>query len=237
MADALNNHFVDKVHNLVANMPPQSSDILATLLATPNPPGNELQLMELTIQKLDKYIRSMKKNSSSEIDSICGRILNDVYESTKRIILHIINLSMCLGIFPTLFKLTKITPILKACKNQLDPASYRPVANLCSVGKLLEAAVMDQVKDHLVKNNFWNNNQHGSRVKHSTTTCVCEILEDSNKANEKGLMTAVTAVNMSSTFDLIDHKVLIQKCRIALLGNAGLTWLIDFLDNWSQMVM
>ena len=95
---------------------------------------------------------------------------------------------------------------------------------------------MDQVKDHLVKNNFWNNNQHGSRVKHSTTTCVCEILEDSNKANEKGLMTAVTAVDMSSAFDLIDHKVLIQKCRIALIGNAGLTWLIDFLDNRSRMI-
>ena len=167
-------------------MPEQNSQILETLTNTKTPNGPEMKLKEIEISTLDNYVRKMKKNGSAGSDSISGIILNDIYDSTKKVILHMINLSMCLGIFPKIFKLTKITPIVKPGKNPYESSSYRPVANLSTLGKLLESCVMNQVKEHLRVTSFLNENQHGSRTKHSTTTCVVEILEDNNSAIENG---------------------------------------------------
>ena len=239
IANGLNDHFINKVRKLVGNMPHQQTDILKTLTSTPTPSGPKLQLKELKIEKLDEYVRKMKRNSSAGSDSISGLILFDIYDSVKRVIQHLINLSMCLGIFPNIFKLTKITPIVKAGKNPIDPASYRPVANLCSIAKLLECSVMDQVRQHLDDNSFFNPNQHGSRSGHSTTTCVTEILEDNHEAMENGHLTALTAIDMSAAFDLVDHGILTQQCRLAKLGELGeptLNWIESFLADRTQMV-
>ena len=236
MANGLNVFFVEKVKNLVANMPTQHINLLETLKNTPTPQGQKMDLMELEMSQLDFYITNMKRNASAGSDDISGIILYDIYQSIKRVLLHLINLSMCLGIFPKIFKLTKITPILKPGKNSLEPSSYRPVANLCSMAKLLECSVMDQVRNHLNKNNFYNKNQHGSRASHSTTTCVTELLEDNNEAMEKGYLTAITAIDMSAAFDLVDHPTLIQKCRLALVGQPTLNWITSFLHDRTQMV-
>ena len=214
----------------------QHTDLLKELENTPTPQGPELHLMEIEMGQLDIHIKKMKKNASAGCDGISGIILNDIYDSVKRVILHLINLSMCLGICPKIFKLTKITPIVKAGKNPLQMSSYRPVSNLCTIAKLIECSVMDQVKNHLNNNNYFNKNQHGSRLNHSTTTCVLEVLEENNQAIEKKYLTAITAIDLSAAFDLVDHQVLLEKCRLALVGKPTLVWLTDFLNDRTQMV-
>ena len=81
-----------------------------------------------------------------------------------------------------------------------------------------------------------NANQHGSRKGHSTTTCVGEILEDNYEAQEAGLMTAITANDMSAAFDLVDHQILAEKFRLENVGQEALTWIKGFLADRTQLV-
>ena len=89
---------------------------------------------------------------------------------------------------------------------------------------------------HVNDNNLINEDQHGGRKGHSTSTCILEILEEVNSANRAKLCTALLAVDLSAAYDLCDHKILIQKCRIMNMGKPTIKWLTDFLNARVQYV-
>ena len=178
----------------------------------------------------------MKKSTSSGSDSINAIVLMDIYPSIKRTLLHLVNLSLCSGIFPSVLKNTKITPIQKPGKNSLEASSYRPVSNTCSIGKIIERCVFKQILDHINNLQLINENHHGGVKHHSTTTCVLQLLNDANNELEMNKKTALMAVDLSSAYDLVDHKLLLEKCRLLSIGEVCLKWIEGFLSNRSQFV-
>jgi len=65
-------------------------------------------------------------------------------------LVELFNRCLSMGSVPTSFKAAYITPLLK--KPDLDSAdqkSYRPIANLSVLSKLLERLVVRQLLDHL----------------------------------------------------------------------------------------
>ena len=156
IANTLNQFFIDKVKNIVTNLPSSSQDLLHNLKAEEPPNIEELELLELTMPQLHSYINKMKKTPSVGSDLISGIVLNDVFPSIQRVVLHLVNLSLCSGIFPVIFKKTKVVPILKKGKDPLPPSSYRPVSNLCVIGKLIEQAMFDQLSHSIQNSNFFD---------------------------------------------------------------------------------
>ena len=113
ISNCLNKHFRSKVDLLLENMPIPSENLFEKLLNTPTPKGDEFQLYSLTQEQLSLIMKKSKKNAASGSDSITGKVLNDLYPSIQRILLHLINLSLSLGKYPDVFKETKIIPLLK----------------------------------------------------------------------------------------------------------------------------
>ena len=63
------------------------------------------------------------------------------------------NLSMKTSTFPDIWKLHKVTPLLKGTDHdKMLPKSYRPVALLPVISKVLEKVVFGQLVDYLEKN-------------------------------------------------------------------------------------
>ena len=156
IANTLNQFFIDKVKNIVTNLFSSSQDLLHNHKAEEPPNIEELELLELTMPQLHSYINKMKKTPSVGSDLISGIVLNDVFPSIQRVVLHLVNLSLCSGIFPVIFKKTKVVPILKKGKDPLPPSSYRPVSNLCVIGKLIEQAMFDQLSHSIQNSNFFD---------------------------------------------------------------------------------
>ena len=236
MANGLNHFFVDKVAKLVAGMPIPATELLNELKAQEPQNIPEMSLLELSSQGLDELIKKVKKTPASGVDHISGIILIDIYEVIKPSLLHLINLSMATGIYPSILKLTKIVPILKQGKDPLQLASYRPVSNISVVGKLLERAVMNQVNAHVERFNLLHKDQHGGRAKHSTTTCLGEMVEDAKTALEGKMKVAIVAVDLTAAYDLCHHGILIQKCRHLNIGFETVNWISSFLGQRSQFV-
>ena len=140
----------------------------------------------------------MKKNAASGADSISGRVLGDVYPSIQQVLLHLINLSLCSGHYPERFKETKIIPQVKQGKDPLEAKSYRPIANLCAIGKQIEQAFFGQVTTFLNETQQINDNQHGGRKGHSTTTCLVELVGSIQEGIDHKLKVGVVAVDLSA---------------------------------------
>ena len=194
----------------------------------------DIQLQEsysLTDHELNIIMKAVEKNSANGSDTINGLVLHDIFPVIKQTILHMINLSLCTGIFPGVFKTTKIAPVLKPGKDPLQPSSYRPVSNICNLGKLIEIAQLNQIRNHLNEHQLINTNQHGGLKKHSTTTCLLELVAEIEKAQEEKLKTAILAVDLSCAYDLVDHKLLLEKCHLLALGKLTLKWLNNYLSE------
>ena len=234
ISNCLNNHFRNKIDKFLVNMPAPTEDILQKLTNTPTPRGEQLQLFSLTQVQLSVIMKDSKKNAASGSDTISGSVLNDLYPSIKRILLHLVNLSLCLGEYPKRFKVTKIIPLLKFGKDPLKPESYRPVSNLCSIGKIIEIAFFDQVRIFTNENKLINERQHGGRGGHSTTTCMLELMNSIHEGIKNKQKVAVLAIDMSAAFDLCEHKILVQQFRMKKMGFLAVKFLESFLKDRSH---
>ena len=86
------------------------------------------------------------------------------------------------------------------------------------------------------RNKLWNDNLHGERKGHSTTTCVGELLEDVQKARQDKLQVAMVALDLSAAYDMVIHAILLEQCGRMNTDFCSQAWLGSFLKGRSQLV-
>jgi hypothetical protein len=125
---------------------------------------------------------------------------------------ELLNRSLSTGQFPSAFKTAFITPLLK--KSDMDPAdpkSYRPIANLSVISKLLERLVARQLVDYLNTAHLMPDLQSAYRAHHSTETATIKVLADILMALDAGNLTLLTLL------DTVDHETLFHRLSSAAL--------------------
>src|SRR4029434_431936 len=89
-----------------------------------------------------------------------------------------INASFNSGTIPSLFKVARVTPLLK--KPSLDPppvGNHRPVSPLTLSSKTIERAASKQVTEFLSRTDLLDPNQSGFKSGHSTETALVSVME------------------------------------------------------------
>ena len=92
-----------------------------------------------------------------------------------------------------------------------DPMSYRPIANLSVLSKLLERLVARQLVDYLNSTGLLPELQSAYRAHHSTETAVMKVLGDILLALDSGDLTLLTLLDLSAAFDTVDHEILLRR--------------------------
>ena len=78
-----------------------------------------------------------------------------------------INQCLTTGIFPRKLQMAKVIPIYEKDENSVC-GNYRPIFLLCTVSKIFEKTVFEQVYDYFHNNKLFYGNQYGFRKSHST---------------------------------------------------------------------
>ena len=140
----------------------------------------------------------------------------------------IINASLKQGKCPNFFKQAHVTPILK--KSSLDKEilkNYRPVSNLNFISKILEKVVAVQLQTHLDEAGLMTAFQSAYRKHHSTESALLNIHNNSLLNMAKGSVTALTLLDLSATFDTIDHTILLDRLNVHYgISELALGWFI-----------
>jgi hypothetical protein len=96
-------------------------------------------------------INNLEPKSSGDIDGISNRMLKFVKFELATPLVHLFNLSLLTGVFPSKLKMSRTVPIFKSG----DPAgcdNYRPISLLSNISKVLEKAVAERLMNHLKYN-------------------------------------------------------------------------------------
>ena len=182
-----------------------------------------------------KQLKLLKRSKATGLDNLPPSMLKDAADVICKPLCHIINISLCNGSFPEIWKKARIVPVHKSGKTSL-PENYRPISIVPVLSKILEKAVHLQLSAFLEDNKLLSNKQFGFRRNRSTdmaTTLLCDSIRQ--KVGEGKLVGAIF-LDLSRAFDTINHANLLN--HLSTYGVAGneLNWFQDYLFNRTQVV-
>ena len=196
------------------------------------------QFGPISLIETEKLISEMGKSSVLGHDQIDSLGIKDAGKELAGPIQHIINSSLKNRKFATKWKLARLTPILKGTDlNRSSVSSYRPVAVLPTISKLVERVAQRQLLGFLQSTSQLNPSAHAYRPSHSTTTTLCEILDAVYQGAEDRQMTSLMALDLSSAFDTVSHSLLLQKLEKYRVGLEAREWIQSYLQYRSQYVV
>lgn len=133
------------------------------------------------------WMRLMLPNSSSQTDPppapvpySITHLLQSILPTLNSTLRHIIKTSLMPGTFPTLFKLTRVTPLLK--KQYIASRKLQTSFSSLILSKTLEHTVLNQVSNFLSQNNLLDPNQSGFKSGYSTETALLAVLDSLKSA-------------------------------------------------------
>ena len=118
-----------------------------------------------------------------------------------------------------------------------DLNNYTSVSNLCIIAKILEKLVFSQASSYLHSHNLHNTCQSAYRPGHSTETALLKVVNDLFLSPNKGNISVLALLDISSAFDTIDHPILVHRLHSDLgFTDAVLQWLSSYLTDRAHYI-
>ena len=137
------------------------------------------------------------------------------------------------GVFPAIWKISHITPILKS-GDISDVTNYRPISILSHLSKTFESLVLDSIMPSL--NPVLIDEQHGFRPGRSTETCNVTFTKYIYDAFKSGSQVDVIYTDFTKAFDSVNHEILVSVLEALGFGYPFLGWIRSYLFGRPQWV-
>jgi len=225
---------ISKVHTRVENMKSQST---SATVPEKTCTGVFTDFRPVSVSEVKMTIAKLP-NKTSPLDYLHTTVLKSCADVIAPLITHLVNASFIEGVFPQHFKLAQVTPLLKKVGLDADdPANYRPISNLSTIGKIIERLALRMLTPHIILSGNFNPLQSAYRKMHSTETALMKIMDDLYRIVDEKKAAVLIGLDLSAAFDTIDHRLLISrlKDRFGVAGSA-LNWLDSYLTGREQYV-
>jgi len=177
-------------------------------------------------------------SKTSPLDLVPMWIIKDCSDVFSFLICRLANLSFSEGVFPDVLKVGHVIPLIKKAGTDVsDPANYRPITQLNSIGKILERLAQKQLMRHISSAPNCNNFQSAYRTLHSTETAMTKVVNDLLLAADSGNPSVLLSLDISAAFDTLDHSRLLQRATevFGFTGNVRV-WLGSYLSGRTSYV-
>ena len=231
IANKFNDYFSNIGNNLARKIPPASCSF-QDFLTERN--VESIFLKPVQSKEILDIIMSMK-NGSPGVDGIPAAVLKHVAHDIINPLVHVCQLSLSEGHFPSELKIAKVIPLYKAN----DPSmfnNYRPISLLSVFSKILEKLMYDRLYQYLVKFKLLYDFQFGFQKYKSTYMAIICLVDRLVSALEKGEIGIGIFIVFRKAFDTVDHAILLEKLNYYGIRGSALDWLQSYLCDRQQFV-
>lgn len=234
-------HFFATVGSTLVNSIPSITNLTwlpfngSFYLTNVNPQHLSFKFQHVEISETIKMLKEINSSKASGIDDLPALLIKDAAEELAAPLSFLINHSFKSGIFPTIEKTAKVTPIYKSEAKHLF-SNYRPISVLNVISKVVEKIAFDQLSQYFESNGLFSPYQYGFRKKRSTQHAVTNLVNHIRNNMDKGNKTGVLYMDFSKAFDTVNHSCLLHKLPYYGITENELSWISDYLFNRSQLV-
>ena len=198
----------------------------------PSPVTNSIYLTECTELEVGQIISELKNGKASDFPI---KVIKKLSHILTPVLTAQFNNAMTMGVFPSILKIGKITPVYKKDDEQLLE-NYRPVSTLPIFGKIFEKIIYSRLYGFFASNGTLNKNQFGFRTGHSTSHALNYSIHNIEKAIQEGKHVLCIFIDLSKAFDTIDHNILLMKLRTYGIRGVPLQLIRSYLSDRKQHV-
>lgn len=215
----------------VFTVEPDLVDLPEQVYNVPQPMPN----IEIAPEDVLGRLQKLKVDKSPGPDNVHPRILKELREELKDVLVDLFNTSLREGKLPNEWKTANVSAIYKK-GDKSEPSNYRPVSLTSVVCKVMETIVREKIMAHLMKHKLLSDKQFGFIPGRSTVLQMLHVMDEWTRILDEGGEVDVVYMDFQKAFDKVPHRRLLRK-----LGHYGITgntqqWIRNFLVNRKQRV-
>ena len=177
----------------------------------------------INVQEVVNLVKGIDGGKATGLDNIPCKLLKIAADVVAPSLTCIFNQSLLTGIYPSDWKLAKVTAISKN-GSKTDLNNYRPISVIPAVAKIFEKIIYDHLYNYINVNDLLTSCQSGFRSLHSTLTALLETSNNWCVNVDKGLLNGVIFIDLKKAFDTIDHEITLQKLAKYGVDQDALKW-------------
>ena len=158
VSNNFNDYFASIGEQISKNIPHSKIDYKKYL--PPSDP-NSFNFMEMGPFRFLQIVDNLQDKSTQDVNEVSVWLIKKVSHIIAEPLSHVFDLSIRTGIFPQIFKCSKVCPIYKRKGSVNIMSNYRPISIVNSFGKILEKYAADELLRFFTKNNIFSKHQHG----------------------------------------------------------------------------
>jgi len=226
-------YFDDKVALISSNISVRIPFLSPPFVPLANSVPSFTTFSSVSLSQADALLLALVKSSPVDVIPVC--LLKSCHTTFATLLSKLADISFASGKFPDLYKSSQISPLLKSPALGVDDlASYRPISNLRTMGKLLERLAQFQFRPHFLSAPAFSPFQSAYRPLHSTETAALFV---TNNLLRSSLPSILVSLDLSAAFDCVSHSILINRLSEDFgFSDQPLTWLRSYLTGRTQYV-
>uniref|UniRef100_A0A8C2BUC3 Reverse transcriptase domain-containing protein n=1 Tax=Cyprinus carpio TaxID=7962 RepID=A0A8C2BUC3_CYPCA len=185
---------------------------------------------EFTLFELKRALNGVK-NTSPGKDGICYKMIKEIDDVAKCVILKLYNKIWEQGKLPLCWKHSVVVPIGKPGKNRTEVKSYRPIALTSNLCKLMERMVVRRLMYEVEKKDLLSKHQSGFRSGRTTMDPVVCLENLIRKAQNNKEVVLATFFDIEKAYDMLWKEGLLIKLNRMNIGGKMFNWIRDFLKD------
>ncbi|GKU21344.1 unnamed protein product [Fusarium langsethiae] len=232
-------------HLLEALWKGMNEDEIKNMTTVPFPtidPEHTVFEMDMTLDEKEtrRLINEVRRRKAPGLDMIPGEALKLARDTLVPYLTILFNACIKLGYFPACFKTALVCIIPKPDKASYASAkSWRPIALLCSLGKLFEKFLANCLKKVTIDNFLLPTSQYGAPGR-STTECIKTLLQTIHRTwsrkktrllRKQWLKVTKMGLDIASAFDRINRALILQALADKGLPEPFLRMIQSFLSD------